>query len=153
MTDTSHLIDELLAERRPDRYEVQGGDEWLDDIADEIEGLIPNAREIAARMLVRRRETQKTRSTNRLLREIHESGAFPLDWFDLLNLPIVVGKERVALRAATAEDFRQFATEERRRAANDFAARNSACEGAEWIAEFMEANGHKNGRTITGEAA
>lgn len=140
-TDPKSQVDRLLGERRPDRYELEGGDGWLDDIADEVEPLIPEAeaRAIAARQMVRAREGQKTKAANRVLREVFLSGQPPLDWLDLLNLPIAVGKERIALRAATADDFRSFATDERRRAAADFASRNATCEAAEWLADMMDA--------------
>lgn len=150
MTDITGKVDQLLAERRPDRYHTDGGDEWLDEIADEIEMLIPEAeaRAVAARQIVRRREGQKTKDSNRLMRSIHDSGQLPMDWLETLRLPIVVGKERVAMRAATAVDFRAFANEERRRAANDFASRNATCEAAEWIADLMDANGFDFGSDI-----
>lgn len=140
----------MLAERRPDRYEVDGGDDWLDLIADELAEMISpsDGRSIAARQMVRRREGEKTKSANRLLREIYESGSVPLDWMDVLALPVVVGKERVALRAATSEDFRLFATDERRRAATDFTTRNMTCEAAEWLANLMDAHGFRFGREI-----
>lgn len=141
--DPKAEVDRLLAARRPDRYELEGGDDWLDRIADEIESMIPEAeaRAIAARQMVRFREGQKTKAANRVLREVFQSQQPPLDWLDTLNLPIAVGKERVALRAATSVDFRNFANDERRRAASDFAARNDTCEAAEWLADVMDAEG------------
>lgn len=143
MPDLTGEIDRLLTERRPDRYEVEGGDEWLDTIADEVGPSISvaEARFIAARSQVRRREGEKLKATNRLLREIHESGEVPLDWLDTAHLPVAVGKERVALRAMRAEDFRTFAGDERRRAANDFTTRNESCAAAEWLADRMDATG------------
>jgi hypothetical protein len=143
-------VDRLLAEHRPDRYEVDGGDEWLDDVADLVESLIPEAeaRAIAARQFVRRREGIKTKSTNRLLREITQSHQLPLDWFELMNLPLAVGKERVALRACRSEDFRAFAAEERRRTLNDMAARNETCEATEWLADQMDATGTEYARDL-----
>lgn len=150
MTDYHSEIDRLLGERRPDRYEPDGGDEWLDLIADEIQYLIPEseARAIVARQAVRRRETDKLRAANRLLREIYDSKQLPVDWLDTMSLPMGVAKERVALRAARPGDFRNFANEERRRAAADFASRNRTCEAAEWIADCMEVGGVKFGRDI-----
>jgi hypothetical protein len=50
---------------------------------------------------------------------------------------VKVIEERVALRATTPKDLRDFATEERRRAGKDFATRNSTCENAEWLADQM----------------
>lgn len=147
MSEINGEVDRLLAEHRPDRYAKDGGDGWLDDVADLVAGLIPEAeaRVIHARSLVRAREAQKLKTANRVLRDVFDSRQLPLDWLDLLSLPIAVGKERVALRACTPEDFRQFAVEERRRAAGDFTARNHTCEAAEWMAEQMLAEGAATG--------
>lgn len=140
MSERAGLIDLLLAERRPDRYEPEGGDEWLDSIIGEVaaEITVDEARWLLARHEVKTREGEKTKSANRLLREIGETHQLPLDWLESLHLPIAVGKERVALRAASPRDLRDFAAEERRRAASDFTARNATCEGAEWLADFIE---------------
>lgn len=151
MTNYHAEIDQLLNERRPDRYEVDGGDEWLDMIAAEIEGLIPEAeaRAIAARQFVRRRETEKLKAANRIIREIGITRQLPMDWLDTVHLPMSVGKERVSLRAAVPDDFRRFATEERRRAASDFTSRNQTCEAAEFIADHMDSIGARSGRELT----
>lgn len=150
--DLNSRVDELLAERRPDRYDHDGGDDWLDQIADEIAPLIPisEAQYTSARLLVGNRERVKTQRTNRLLRQIKASGQLPLDWFETLNLPLAVGKERVAFRAVTAADFKEFANVERRSAANEFSIRNETCEAADWIAEQMVAAGANSGRDLAG---
>lgn len=151
MSDWNNRIDQLLAERRPDSYEVDGGDEWLDDIAEEIADDIPEAeaRSRLARTEVRRREKTKLQQTNKLLREIHKTGQLPLDWLDVLNNPLGVGKIRVALRAAAPRHFREFANEERRRAASDFVTRNESCEAAAWLADQMDAQGYNFGKDIS----
>lgn len=150
-TDFSGEIDRLLSERRPDRYEPEGGSDWLDDIAAEVADLVPEAeaRFRHARAEVGRREGEKTKSANRLLRDTYKDGQWPLGWMDRLHLPIAAGKERVALRAATPEDFRLFATDERRRAADDFSARNDTCVAAEWIADEMQRRGCRYGQELT----
>lgn len=150
MTELVGRIDELLAERRPDRYETVSGDEWLDQIAAEVAGLVPaaQAQYRSARMVVGQREGNKTRRTNKLLREIYRSGQLPLDWLQTLNLPLAVGKERVAIRACIAKDFENFAIEERRAAARDFSTRHETCEAAEWIAKEMVAAGISYGRDL-----
>lgn len=149
-TDLNSEIDRLLAERRPDRYEPHGGDEWLDQIAAEVAHLVPvgAAQAIHAAAVVRRREGDKKKKTNQLLRDIAESGQPPLGWFEHQRLPLAVGKERVALGAARPDDLRQFAAEERRRILADMAARNESCEGAEVLAGWMEKNGWQLGRDI-----
>lgn len=150
MTELVGRVDELLAERRPDRYETVSGDEWLDQIAAEVQDLVPiaQAQYRSARMVVGQREGNKTRRTNKLLREIYRSGQLPLDWLQTLNLPLAVGKERVAIRACVPKDFESFAVEERRTAARDFTVRHETCEAAEWIATQMVAAGISYGRQL-----
>lgn len=137
--DINGLIDQLLEERRPDRYEWGVSDNWLDDIAREISTGIPvkEAQAQHALSLVKRREKVKTIRTNKLIREIYQSRQFPLDWLDALSLPLAVGKERVALRACTAEDFTQFAIDERRAASQEHVSRSLTCDAAEWLATEM----------------
>lgn len=149
LTDRNAVIDLRLNECRPDRYD-EGSDQWLDDIAAEVADMIPDddARFQYARTLVRRREGEKTKNANKLLRQIFDDKQFPLGWLDMANLPIAVGKERVALRAVTSADLRQFANDERRAAANDFSTRNATCEAAEWIADLMDSNGYRFGADI-----
>lgn len=151
MNNFASDIDKLLAERRPDRYEVDGGDGWLDEIADLIamDIGVAEARFAAASAIVRRREGEKLKAANRLLREIRESGQFPLDWFETMHLPLSVGKERVAIRAMQAGDFVEFANTERRRAANDFSIRNESCEAAEWLADQITRQGVTYARELS----
>lgn len=155
-------IDYLLCERRPDRYDVRHHDDdaaevdaidssWLDEIADEIADEIPTSQILSlARNLVRQREGAATRSANSLIRKYEKDGQLPLDWWGYERFPVAVvtrtqreGKdpevkeERVALGAMTPTDFIAFATEERVRAARDFASRNATCDAAEDIARSM----------------
>jgi hypothetical protein len=167
-------IDRLLAEKRPDRYTVRDStvtndeevenldveeaedSDWLDDIAAEVEDLVPDEelRKLYARKIVGQQEGKATTRANKLLRKIHRFGQLVLGWYGVKDDPVAVvtrtvgpdgqskvREERVALRAMTARDFRDFATEERRRAANDFSARNDACAGAEWVADQMTVAG------------
>lgn len=141
--DIYNHVDQLLADLRPDRYEPDGGDEWLDEVAALIANDIPQAeaRARAARQIVRQREGVKTQAANRILRDVYRSGQLVLGWLDALDLPIAVAKERVALRAVTPSDLDRFAVDERRDAAREFATRNETCEAGEWIAERMRADG------------
>lgn len=143
MSDLHAKIERLLAEKRPDRYEREGGTDWLDDVAAEISADIPDwqARTLAASQMVRQREGVLTKRTNELVRQIAKTGQWPLDWFELHHFPLAVDKERVAIRAVTARDLEVFAVDERRRAASDFATRNETCEAAEWLAKEMESTG------------
>lgn len=144
MTTINAAIDQLLAERRPDRYGPNDMS-WLDEIGEEINGGMTEleARQIATRTLVRQRETQKIRQGNRVLREMfkaHNDGQDELDeleWMTSIQLPIVVGDQRVALRAVTADDLEDFANEEERRANVDHGVRLSTCEAARWFAAEM----------------
>jgi hypothetical protein len=140
MSEITEAIDLLLSERRPDRFKMVGGDEWLEEIEDEIGLLIPvdDSRRIAARLLVRRREGQKLRSGNQFLREMGETVQLTLDLVDGLRLPIRVGPEHIMLGAATPQDLRLFAAEERDRAATDAATRYRTCEAAELLADRMD---------------
>lgn len=166
LTEVRRLIDGLLRARRPDRYVVRADDDddldldagevattaWLDDLAEEVEPHVPrqSAIRLFARSEVGRAEGKATRRVNDLLRRIHRSGQLPIDWLEMRNDPMAVverlqqsgervkvTEERVALRAVTAQDLLSFAVEERRRAGRDFAARNDACAGAEWVASQM----------------
>jgi hypothetical protein len=96
-----------------------------------------------------------TSRANRLLRKIHRTGQLVLGWWGVADDPVAVitrtvesgqrprrKDERVALRAMTPRDFRDFATEERRRAADDFGARNDTCSGAERVADWMTQAGY-----------
>jgi len=169
LTRLRRIIDRLLRDRRPDRYKVNeesdtedvdvedvGATHWLDDVAAEVAPLIPEeyVRQLYARTLVGQREGAATRKANGLLRDTHRTGQLVLGWWDVKDHPIAVierlitrgervkiVEERVAIRAAKSDDFRKFATEERRKASVDFTARNDACLGAEWTADEMDAAG------------
>jgi hypothetical protein len=142
MTDhptARETIPELLDQHRPDRYDPTDHD-WQAPVVALVaaELTVAEARQIAAGKLVSTAEATATRRTNRLLREVEASGTRPLDWMDAMDWPLAVSdSERVALRAATDDDLDKFAIRERRAAANDFAARNSSCEGAIALAEAM----------------
>lgn len=139
-----------------DVEETEEETSWLDEIADEVADLVPEeeVRKLYARKVVGQEEGRATRRANGLLRKIKQTGQLVLTWFDVKDDPVAVvtrivepGKrdrireERVALRAMTPRDLRDFATEERRRAAGDFAARNATCEGAEMVADWMTRGG------------
>ena len=155
--DINALIDRLLREQRPDRYEY--GDAWLDDVAECLpDDLVPadEVRRYLKRKLVSERETVATRAANRLLRQIGETGQLVLDWWEQANDPIAIEteftddngkvhkiKERVTLRAASPDDFRAFSRTERERADRDHKARLAACDGADFVADAMERAGQR----------
>lgn len=149
------LIDTLLREQRPDRYTP--GDDWINGVIDAIPPhMVPaeDARRIAISQEVKRREGQATRKANAVLREIGRSGQLPMHWAEQADDPISIItihvdddgntrriEERVALRAATADDFRTWSQVERDRADDDHKARLIACDGADYIADGMDGAG------------
>lgn len=137
-------VDWQLIEHRPDRYEV-GDTSWREPVYAQIAALIPEreAKLVAAKQFIDQREGMATRQANQRLRDIGRTGNWPDSWDDELDghHPIAVGDVRVCLRAATADDLRSWAIDERRRASQDFAARVLACDGAEWVADQMDASG------------
>jgi len=154
-TDEAEQVDDLEVPEATDTDEIDETN-WLDGIAGEVADLVPEAevRKLYARKIVGQQEGRATRRANNLLRTIHRTGQLVLGWFGVKDDPVAVitrtaekdkkprvKEERVALRAMTPTDFRDFATEERRRAAGDFSARNDACSGAEWIADHMTVAG------------
>lgn len=142
MSDLNDMIDSALDAARPDRYHP-GDADWFAAIIDIVAAEIPDddARRKVARDIVVRREAEATKRTNKVLREIVATSQLPLDWMDLQRWPLGVGEERVALGACMADDFREFANIERRRAANEFATRNESCEGAVFMADLIEDKG------------
>lgn len=141
---TNAEIDALLDRARPDRYDVDDH-AWRDPVVAAIATRIPprQAAQVAAERLVADREGRATRSANELLRRVGKERQWPLPDMadDLADRPISVGSERVCLRAATSLDLRTWAIDERRDAAQEFAARSMACDGAEWLADEMDAKG------------
>ena len=71
----------------------------------------------------------------------HSEQLPPLGWLQRQMLVLDSGNERVAARAATADDLESFAVEERRAAAAGFVRRNRSCEAAEWMAQEMRRQG------------
>jgi hypothetical protein len=150
VTPLRDLVDRLLREQRPDRYTDT---EWTNAVVDAIpRSAIPDdeIRRFALEQFVRRREAQATRRANTLLRTIGETGQLVLDWWEQANEPIAIEteivdehgnkrriKERVALRAATPEDFRAFSRTERERADKDHKTRYITCDGADFLAAAM----------------
>lgn len=139
-----------LNERRPDRYTPgdQDTSKWLDEIAEEFAGGIDvkTAQVRAVRAIVGSLEGAQTRETNHILRSVRDQP--PLDWVFFRTLPLVVGDERVAIRACTPDDFREFAGEENIRANEEYKIRQDTVSGALWIAEYMEQNNVQSGAVL-----
>ena len=145
---TNEQIDTMLDNRRPDRYDVDDH-HWRNPVVAYVAQHMPvkQAQQIAAERVVADREGKATRSVNRMLRKVAEEKQWPIPetTLDLHRRPMSIGSERVCLEAATSFDFQQWAIDERRDAAQDFAARSGACDGAEWIAQQMN---HKGWQTF-----
>lgn len=152
MTDMEYIngqIDRLLAERRPNRYQTGVEEDWLDQIGSEIAVLIPDSevRAMLAGDLVRQRERVKVRQGNAWVREVAESGQFPLGYVE--PLPISVEKFRVSLPDATALDFEQWAETELRRIKQDTETRYKTVDAIDWLREKMIAAGVEHLRDLT----
>jgi hypothetical protein len=142
MDDLNAFIQQRLDEERPARYD-SADKAWMDPVVADVAALIPQrqAQDIAATSYVHGWETRSTRSVNKMLREIGRTGAQPLGWLDIARRPIAWANHRVRLDECHAGDYRDWAAAERRASANDFAARNDSCEGAERIADLLDAAG------------
>lgn len=140
MEPLNEEIDRLLDRHRPARYD-SSDKAWMAPVESAVADRIPitEARRRAAAEIVRRREAEATKSANRLLRTVGETGQPPLDWMDMACRPIAWGEHRVRLDEATPRDFLDWATEERRRADRDHEARIKTVEGAELIGNGMAA--------------
>lgn len=144
MKELADLTDKLLAEHRPDRYTKGGSDDgWLITVSDLIAPHIPpaKAQQVAAEQYVKNREGTKTQKANRYIREIYLTGQLPLDWWELGNLPLSVGDERVAIRAMSEEDWIQSGREEEERRDEDYQARTHTAESKFWFAGLHRKQG------------
>lgn len=144
--EMNQRIDAALNASRPDRYEP--GDSWINDVIADIAGEINmfEARQIAAEVIVRRREAEATKRVNRLLKQVGGPGgqyALPFDWYAYISEPVAFERTdarggmrriRVALRAMTADDWRNFALNGRVAAQHRHDAEMAMYDSAEWLA-------------------
>lgn len=149
-------IDRWLAQVRPDRY-VAGDNEWLKPVVTkataEFHRLQTIEEIVSAAVLtrVRGREGQATRKTNKILRDISETGALPLGWGDgenwkimligTLSLPMSISDNRVRFGAATADDLTHWELERGREMDAVMVASAAARRGARTIADWLQAQG------------
>lgn len=142
--------------------ECDDGVEWMDRVAESVADKIPD---VDVKKRIARDEVTKIERTNlrrgtRHLRDLRDAQQLHLEAVAPLSYPVSVchrivkegerpriRRERVRIASMTSTDLRLFATEERRRAAKDFATRNETCEAAEWLADEMDEAGD---RTLKG---
>jgi hypothetical protein len=154
--ELNHLIDQWLAQLRPERYDPNDK-EWMDDAVQRARDALlernDNAGVIAdaARRRVYQREGHATKRANKLLRSIYETGRLPLGWgedgwqvvlFDDLRLPLSIGKtSRVRIGAAGPEDFTEWELESGREQDKWVEARMNARRGAQLVAAWLREQG------------
>lgn len=130
---------------RPDHYKT-GDYSWAADLRDEaknlaIETKLEEVLDEWTLAKVRVAERRSTARANDLLRSIAVDGALPLDWMDFADYPIVIEGERHKLGSCSTTEFQMWELYERRRASQDFTARNAACDGAQLLVEWMQSQG------------
>lgn len=145
--------DRWLLEHRPDRYVDQ---EWIEEGVEALYLLFPeddeDPRKTQTREYLSKRETSATHRANKILRSFAETGQLELHWKTTANEPLAIVytiadddgeeqkiQERVALRALTPLDLRNFASAEHESTENDHKARLRTCDGARLMADDMEA--------------
>jgi hypothetical protein len=145
------LIDEWLADARPERYDEDDKD-WMDPVIKKARKALLQYRTTdqaitdAAKRRVREREGQAVKRTHNELRKIAEHGALPLGWGDgddwkklfaeLLHLPLKIGGQRVRLGVASPTDLDQWQIENLREQDDDQLRRINARKGARMLAEW-----------------
>lgn len=147
--DLTDLIDELLADNRPERYD-DGEREWQDPVIDKVADIVAQKPQenLAdyARRRVRAREGQAVTKLKNILREIFDNGRLPLGWGegewkqlyqDVLHLPLKIGKSRVQFGAATTADWEQWIGEHQEEADQRAAADQRTGNGGRMILDWM----------------
>ncbi|APQ42546.1 hypothetical protein phi16_gp043 [Corynebacterium phage phi16] len=150
-------VDSQLDRHRIDSYSP--GDKWLDDVVDTIDTRHLSDKEIRrlyVSTVVKKREAEATKSVTNLFKRMAESGQRPLDWFQYSSKPMaytiqvpnkdgdLVNRERrVALRAATSEDFLAWALWREEQAKKSYDAEMKNIDVARGLAHEMELGGFR----------
>lgn len=155
-------IDRLLSLYRPERYETTEH-KWRRPVNDAVALLLKKRLsseqilwEIAAKR-VNSREQVAPRRINAILRNIVETGQFPLGWGtpewkevfkDVLHLPLSIRRQgetgnwiRIQFGAMTKEDWVEWVEASRRDADERHTAAYQAADGGEFILKTMEIQG------------
>lgn len=154
--DLNALIDEWLSNERPERYESADKD-WMHPVIEKAAIALRRRQaddEVisdAARRRVYTREGMATKRTNRILRDISDSGQLPLGWgegqewkqffVELLQLPLSIDRTRVCFGAATARDLEQWELQSAREEDKRRIAEMKARSGARLLAEMLREQG------------
>ena len=140
------IVDGLLRVNRPDRYEP--GADWLDRVAEMVENkiTITEAKRLAARQIVGHREGRATKAVNRFLKTLKQGREFalPETWAPFSDEPVAfeefdetgtkTKRIRVAFRAMTSGDWKQFSLHGRIEAQHRFDAEMAMYDAADWLA-------------------
>lgn len=147
----SHLIDGWLSHARPERYDA-GDKDWMDSVVKQARREMLRVRtaeqalDDAAQRRVYQRESLATRRTNKILRDIDDTGQLPLGWgdgdawrvmlFDILHMPLSIARNRVRFGAASAADLVSWELESAREQDKRNKAEASSRSGARFLAEM-----------------
>lgn len=154
----NNYLDMQLKLHHPDRAEVN--DPVYAEIAasvpaDMIDGMV---RKVLVRDRLTTRIEASKRNAKKILSDFAETGQLALDWWETAHylLPVTTyiedpdtgemqkRNERVRIGAATPDDFRAYAEEERKALAKDVEARNRNIDGATQLANEISGAGVVN---------
>lgn len=158
LSKIAELLDEKLRVFRPERYTPGAtSSDWKMRAVNAVKHHFaedPEALEALLMSLANTREGEATKFGNNLLRKAGKDRQLPLDWFMYADYPIAFEisevdedgeektvKQRVKIGFATSEDFRAWDRTERKRAERDYQRRLEACDGARFIAEYLDVCG------------
>ncbi len=151
----THDIDKALGKARPERYAADDK-EWMDSVVDMAtkqygSRKVEELKRDLARRRVYRRESEATKRTNKILRNIDETGQLPLGWgdgekwkelfHDILHDPLSIAGQRVRLGVATAQDLEQWELESAREEDKRRAAQIGARSGARLLQKWLKDKG------------
>jgi hypothetical protein len=145
----NQLIDEWLSEERPERYDAETKD-WMDPVVEQVATeLSRRPREDVVRDNAQRRVYQRegiaTKTANRILRDIADSGQLPLEFEEdplgRLRLPLSIDRQRVRFGAASAEDLKEWELENSREQDKRDQAQIESREGSRLLRGWMQEQG------------
>lgn len=160
-------VDSQLDVHRVDSYSP--GAQWLDDVVDAIDSSHVSDEEIRrlyVASVVRKRESEATKSVTNLFKKMSDTGQLPIDWFQYSSRPIaytiqvpnkdgelVNSERRVALRAATSEDFLAWARWREEQAKRNYDTETRNIDVVRGLAHEMETGGFRTFPEYAGAVA